>query len=313
MPTNKKSKNCRATPMHRPELDERRAALSAESRLPGWKRLAAAERFHRSYAVVAGTLPGSECHHWIGVKTSEGYGQFTVKGHTFRAHRYALEEIYGRGPIDKRCRVYRRCGDTACVNPDHLWFDATPFEWDDPLTAPQLDGVTIPRPAAARFRAKVDKDRDGNCWWWTGTVGAQGYGPITLAQGWITNTHRMAYALAHGFIPDGLHVCHGPECEEPTGAGRLCVNPDHLIADTHTANMADKDGGHFRRPLSKIPVSPETRWFMGEFLPHAIAASPEQGNLDGKGSLEGAMALNAPINYSEPGTPNVSASPLQPA
>lgn len=55
-----------------------------------------------------------------------------------------------------------------------------------------------------------------------------------------TLTHRIAYTLAIGGIPDGFMVCH--RCDEPR-----CVNPKHLFLGTGKDNARDmhsKKRGH---------------------------------------------------------------------
>jgi hypothetical protein len=84
------------------------------------------------------------------------------------------------------------------------------------------------------FWARVKKS-DG-CWEWTGLTykspkNSTPYGVL----GWCGKTnrsHRVAYELTKGPIPEGMMVLH-------TCDNTLCCNPEHLYAGTQADNMRD--------------------------------------------------------------------------
>lgn len=84
-----------------------------------------------------------------------------------------------------------------------------------------------------RFWAKVTKTAD--CWIWTGSRKADGYGRWRIPTGSGSNgpqmyTHRVAWEWANGPIPEGRqldHICHNTSC----------VRPDHLRVATPKENQ----------------------------------------------------------------------------
>ena len=91
----------------------------------------------------------------------------------------------------------------------------------------------------ARFFSKTklaDAPRPGMstpCLEWQACRDRGGYGGFK-ASGKIERAHRMAWELAHGPIPDGLHVLH--RCDNPP-----CVANDHLFLGTEADNAHDRD------------------------------------------------------------------------
>lgn len=95
------------------------------------------------------------------------------------------------------------------------------------------------KPLAERFWAKVLRAGDAECWIWTGTKTADGYGKIMTASAKVdgrhltetVGAHRLSYFLHTGVWPPGdtRHLCHNPSC----------VNPAHLLPGTRGENMRD--------------------------------------------------------------------------
>lgn len=92
-------------------------------------------------------------------------------------------------------------------------------------------------PLKDRFWAKVDIRGPDECWPWKSAEGTNTYGTIGGEGGrkaGSLKTHRVAYELSKGPIPEGLWVLHS--CDN-----RPCCNPKHLRAGTQKDNHDDMD------------------------------------------------------------------------
>lgn len=93
-----------------------------------------------------------------------------------------------------------------------------------PLTAERSRDLPIER----RLWSRGERVESG-CLIWTGFKNRDGYGLIRF-DGRTTRTHRVAYILTFGPIPDGFeidHLCRVRDCMEPT----------HLEAVPHLVNV----------------------------------------------------------------------------
>jgi hypothetical protein len=96
--------------------------------------------------------------------------------------------------------------------------------------------VSVPNATALdRLLAKIDIDPATGCWNFTGRIESNGYGRIHAVAGeapWLS--HRLAYTLLVGDIPEGLTIDH--LCRN-----RACCNPDHLEPVTVRENIRRGD------------------------------------------------------------------------
>jgi len=85
-------------------------------------------------------------------------------------------------------------------------------------------------PLDQRLWSRVEKTE--SCWNWTGAFSSSGYGVISRGgrQGPLIRTHRLAYELLVGPIPDGLQIDH--LCRN-----KRCCNPEHLESVTQAENL----------------------------------------------------------------------------
>jgi hypothetical protein len=95
-----------------------------------------------------------------------------------------------------------------------------------PLTPRQIE----------RFWSHIDRttDPDG-CWLWKRSRSHNGYGQWGGTIGGrhrVVRSHRVAYELTHGEVPDGKQVCH--TCDV-----RHCCSPKHLYICSPKENTRD--------------------------------------------------------------------------
>jgi hypothetical protein len=86
-----------------------------------------------------------------------------------------------------------------------------------------------------RLERRLDRRGFDECWEWKGLRHQQGYGLIRasgVGKNLMLRTHRVAWELQNGSVPDGMHILH--RCDNPP-----CCNPNHLFPGTDADNMKD--------------------------------------------------------------------------
>ncbi len=120
------------------------------------------------------------------------------------------------------------------------------------ITHHNLGAQGLPRIGATALNRRLEPMRvmrfwrrvvpqDG-CWDWQGTRDRFGYGHLTF-RGRSWRAYRLAYTLAYGPIPPGMHVLHS--CDHPP-----CCRPSHLRLGTPADNSADKVA---RGRITRVP------------------------------------------------------------
>ena len=87
-------------------------------------------------------------------------------------------------------------------------------------------------PLDVRFEKWTRKTETG-CWEWLGKRDRKGYAHIKH-DGRDRKAATVAYEWKNGPVPKGLEVSH--TCPHG-GLFARCVNPDHLVAETHGENL----------------------------------------------------------------------------
>lgn len=97
-----------------------------------------------------------------------------------------------------------------------------------PKPVPDLSDADI-----TKFRDRIAYSAKPNsCWEWTGSRQNYGYGQMKIGKRTV-KTHRIAWKLAYGDIPEELFVLH--HCDNPP-----CVRPGHLFLGTNLDNTLDR-------------------------------------------------------------------------
>jgi hypothetical protein len=111
-----------------------------------------------------------------------------------------------------------------------------------PTHSPAFAAIAAPDllPLARRLDAHIEVA--GEDWIYSGALNHNGYPIISTTGKNVARAHRIAYQIAVGPIPFGLHIDH---VQDRGCRSRACVRPAHLEAITQAEN--NRRAAAFRR------------------------------------------------------------------
>ena len=102
-----------------------------------------------------------------------------------------------------------------------------------------IDSSKLDKKDLERFWSKVKIGNIDDCWPWIAGLSGNGYPQINI-KGKIVKPSRLSWNMVNGDIPKGKIICH-------TCDNKLCVNPKHLYAGSHSDNLNDRQN---RNPVT---------------------------------------------------------------
>ena len=122
-----------------------------------------------------------------------------------------------------RCGCGRQTPPATRTRPERGMVEGQP--------APFVSGHYMRQSAPDRLAAGLLRNPTTGCLEWQGAKDTSGYGMLRV-HGRQWKTHRYAWVLANGPIPDDMQVLH--HCDNPP-----CGDPTHLFIGTNLENMQD--------------------------------------------------------------------------
>lgn len=131
-----------------------------------------------------------------------------------------------------------------------------------------------PDEITVKFLKQLQRGTEDQCWEWQGTRNNKGYGGFKIRElnedqtsNWVwVGTHRFAYELWTGKIPEGRLVLH--HCDNPP-----CCNPKHLWLGDYADNLKDAETKGRKEPLKPMPGITNPEAFLTENEVRAIRLS----------------------------------------
>lgn len=166
----------------------------------------------------------------IGKRVASEYNALKSK----KIHNHDLQndwDVFGEGSFS--IAILESCEELELLEKEVRWIKEKTPNYNKSL--PICKMLLKPKDIERFWTHVAIKDKD-DCWEWTASKSASGYGRMTVrnnGEKFLYSSHRLSFFITNPEVNEHSIICH--KCDNPG-----CCNPNHLFAGSSSDNSKDR-------------------------------------------------------------------------